>query len=311
MFVPGLIDRGQVLAARERVLRSFSELEGVLDSQHAISEGVLEARCGVGCVPFLEGQNELTHSEEVLKGVLESASMFEFFGHLYGEPARTFDFKWLRGVPRDAFTGAHMDWVYMGRGTRDLLTSWIPFGSNPLEMGGLAILEASNRLPGFEKLRRTYGEIDVERIGLDGTGWFTLDPAELARFDSGARWVSADFEPGDVLIFKPHTLHMSTTNVTARVRISCDVRWQPAAKPADPRYIGTIDISKFSKFGHHSKDEKEPPAAEEESRDSGVSKVEAEAGRDAEPSAKRQKTKVTMADLKREWGLVPPPELEW
>ena len=31
---------------------------------------------------------------------------------------RTFDFKWLRGVHREAFTGAHVDNVYMGRGTK-------------------------------------------------------------------------------------------------------------------------------------------------------------------------------------------------
>ena len=68
----------------------------------------------------------------------------------------------------------------MGRGTRELITTWIPFGDNPIEMGSLAMLEGSHALVDFEKLRSTYGEIDHEKIGLSGTGWFTLDPDEVA-----------------------------------------------------------------------------------------------------------------------------------
>ena len=70
----------------------------------------------------------------------------------------------------------------MGRGTRELITTWIPFGDNPVEMGSLAVLEGSHSLAGFEKLRATYGEIDHEKIGLSGTGWFTLDPDEVVLF---------------------------------------------------------------------------------------------------------------------------------
>ena len=42
--------------------------------------------------------------------------------------------------------GAHVDAVYMGRGTSNLLTIWTPFGENPLEMGALAVVESSNKL---------------------------------------------------------------------------------------------------------------------------------------------------------------------
>ena len=42
---------------------------------------------------------------------------------------------------------------------------------------------------------------------------------------------------------------MLTTNVTGRVRISCDVRWQAATEPADPRDVGEIDIAAFTKAG--------------------------------------------------------------
>ncbi|GMH63425.1 hypothetical protein TL16_g03709 [Triparma laevis f. inornata] len=249
LYMKGLNDRATTLAARDVVLDHFAEQGGVLVGKDVAprQEGVLEARCGVGCVPFMEGANAVTHHKAVLGGVLESTAMRQFFDGLFGSESRTFDFKWLRGVPTGRFTGAHSDIVYMGRGTPELITSWLPFGENPVEMGTLAILAGSHNLPGFAQLRETYGAMDHERDRLDGTGWLTMDPAEPARF--GGKWLTADFEPGDVLIFGMQTMHMSTTNVTGCVRISCDVRWQAAAEPADPRYVGEIDIASFTKAG--------------------------------------------------------------
>ena len=92
----------------------------------------------------------------------------------------------------------------------------------------------------------------------------------------GGQWKTTDFLAGDVLCFKMHTLHMSTTNVTDRVRISCDVRWQPADEPMDPRYVGEIDIASFTKAGLYSDD---------------GDKGEVE------------KATVTMSELKRQWGF--------
>ena len=43
--------------------------------------------------------------------------------------------------------GAHVDNVYMGRGTSNLLTIWTPFGDNPIEMGSLAVVESSHKMP--------------------------------------------------------------------------------------------------------------------------------------------------------------------
>ena len=39
-----------------------------------------------------------------------------------------------------------------------------------MELGGLAVCQGSHRLPGFAKLQETYGLLDVERDGLNGTG---------------------------------------------------------------------------------------------------------------------------------------------
>merc|ERR1711933_567089 len=80
--------------------------------------------------------------------------------------------------------------------------------------------------------------MDHEKDGLDGTGWFTEDPQEaLSLF--GGQWRSSDFESGDIVTFTMHTLHMSTSNTTDKVRISADIRWQPSTDPTDPRYVGS------------------------------------------------------------------------
>ena len=51
-----------------------------------------------------------------------------------------------RAMPKAGYTGAHVDSVYMSRGSPDLLTMWTPLGDVAIEMGVLAVCEASHRL---------------------------------------------------------------------------------------------------------------------------------------------------------------------
>ena len=76
-----------------------------------------------------------------------------------------------------------------------------------------------------------------------------VDPVTLVR-ERGVRLLSTDFRAGDLFIFGGFTLHGSLDNCSAvgRVRLSCDVRFQPAADPCDdPRYFG--DDPRGSKGG--------------------------------------------------------------
>ena len=56
-------------------------------------------------------------------------------------------------------TGAHVDNVYMGRGTQNLLTIWTPFGENPIEMGTLAVVESSHKLPKMKHFQASHYKI--------------------------------------------------------------------------------------------------------------------------------------------------------
>src|SRR5262249_11392746 len=149
-----------------------------------------------------------------------------FFDRLYGEKCTTFDYKWLRFVTTGATTGLHYDIVYMGRGSQRLNTVWTPLGDVDFASGPLAILLGSHNLPSYQKVRDTYGRMDVDRDLVDG--WFSNDPCELVdRF--GGQWGTTEYRAGDALIFGMQMMHASLVNTTNRFRISCDTRYQPAA----------------------------------------------------------------------------------
>ena len=136
-------------------------------------------------------------------------------------------------------TGVHYDVVYMGRGSKNLLTCWIPFGDYTLQSGPLAILAGSHSLPSFQRLRETYGRLDVDRD--KATGWLSRDPLEVSK-RYGGQWQAAEVRMGDVIILGMYTMHASLTNTSDSFRISCDTRWQPASEPADERWVGANPI---------------------------------------------------------------------
>ena len=261
LYLQHFHDRAQVLSARRAVLE-FIKSTGheKIQLAHPLGDGVLQKGCGVGCIPSMEGKNDLTHSEAV-QAIVEGPRPFDFFRTLFGREVKTLDYKWLRAVHHEAFTGAHVDNVYMSRGSKDLLTMWTPLGDIPVEMGVLAMCEGSNRLPGFLHFQETYGKMDADAINLNGTGWFTCDPYEItSKF--GGQWKTSDVRAGDVIIFNMQTVHMSTCNMTQYARVSCDTRWQPAADVLDPRYMGHC-VGSAKKYGLSTKDneaanEKEP-----------------------------------------------------
>ena len=114
-------------------------------------------------------------------------------------------------------TQAHQDFYYI-KGTPDTYTAWLPAGDCPRELGGLALLEGSNKLAFLPH---------VPAIGAGGNGVKTAD--------LGLRWLAADFNMGDVVIFHSHTIHGALENHTPdRLRISLDYRYQRANEEVSP-----------------------------------------------------------------------------
>ena len=123
LLLRGLLDRESVLLARETVLEHM-QAHDALQSDRPLLEGVMPR--GGKSVPMMGGKG-IAHHPAVL-AVLEHPALFALFEALFAEPALTYPFKWLRAVGNEQYTGAHFDYVYMGQGSGNLYTVWIPFG---------------------------------------------------------------------------------------------------------------------------------------------------------------------------------------
>jgi hypothetical protein len=242
LLVRDLHPRENVLRAR-RTIFEFLQTEGGairVDGGADLMDAYINP---AGKLVNTYGRQGITHHPDV-RNVLEGKPIFDFFQRYFSQPVLTFDYKWLRAVGKEGYTGAHIDIVYMGRGaTKNLYTCWVPLGDIQIAQGTLAICVGSHRLPGFQKLRDTYGKMDVDRDRVGG--WFTDDPLEITQ-KFGGQWQTTNFRAGDVLIFGMWTMHGSTNNTSDQWRLSCDTRFQPAAEPVDERWVGANPIAHYA-----------------------------------------------------------------
>ena len=256
LYLPGFLDREEVMAARMSVLSRLSE-NGMIDHSHPLEEGVLKPGIESGFSP------DLARDNPELDRVVYSGPMIEFYEIFLGGPVRHFDYTWFRakGPNSPNATHPHCDIVFMGRGTRDLYTSWTPLQDIPYGMGGLMILEGSHLR---KEILEGYARTDVDAYCDEGEAAAIVARAQAEdrqlssdehgeiRWDSrghfpdalglreqlGGRWLSTEYRMGDLLVFSMFTMHASTDNRTRRIRLSSDTRYQLAGEPVDERWIG-------------------------------------------------------------------------
>lgn len=238
LLLRGVQRRENVEATRRFLLENLAA-NGQIEPSRPLMEGVIKPGARGA---FMGGSKTLTRDPKFLATV-ESPEIMNFFEFFLEAPVLTFDYKWLRLIGNGDFSGAHYDMPYMGRGTRNLYTCWTPLGDVSYDMGPLIILEGSHSSPALERVRETYGKMDVDRDHV--TGSFSDDPLEIME-KYGGRWLTTEFEMGDVLIFDMFTMHASLANATERFRISTDTRYQRANEPADERWMGADPIAHYA-----------------------------------------------------------------
>lgn len=251
LFLPGYLNRDDVMAARRNLLERIDGAGGLRDDADLMN-GVLRNRTPI------RFEQAITQRTEPLRTLLKDGPMIAFFTRFHGGEVRPFDFIWLRSVVPGKGTAPHGDSVFMNRGTSQLFTAWTPLGDIDTHLGGLIVLENSHRL---DEIRNTYGRRDVDtycdddpnagEIQRTGTwpwnGQISGNPVEL-RERLGSRWLTAEFRMGDLLVFTMHTLHASLDNGSAdRIRLSSDTRYQLASEPIDERWIGDDPIGHGAK----------------------------------------------------------------
>ncbi|HEX8372272.1 MAG TPA: phytanoyl-CoA dioxygenase family protein [Chthoniobacterales bacterium] len=159
----------------------------------------------------------------------------------------TASFVWLRAMGIGKGTPPHCDIVYMGRGTHRLYTAWIPYGPVSYELGGLMLLEKSHLQA--ERIRN-YLNSDVDAFctnrpevpgGKKFNGTLSKNPVTLQE-KMGGRWLTEEYQMGDILTFRTDLVHASTDNTTRNVRLSTDTRYQRSDEPIDQRWVGPEPI---------------------------------------------------------------------
>jgi Phytanoyl-CoA dioxygenase (PhyH) len=112
----------------------------------------------------------------------------------------------------DFTTPAHQDYPHI-QGSPDTYAAWFPLSDCPQELGGLIVAEGSHT-EGVRDFRPAFGAGGLE----------VTDPLTDT-------WASDHFKLGDVLIHNNLTVHKALPNVTDRLRISMDCRYQRVDEP--------------------------------------------------------------------------------
>ena len=236
LFFRGLLDRDLVLRARHEILLKYAVI-GEIDPEKPLMDAIAAADTAIGRVN-LRAFSECVRSGIEYERIVLNPRLLGIHGHLLGGDVHAFDFRWPRFVRPGEACGFHYDGPYMMRGTDRIFSSWIPLGDVSRSEGALILLEGSHRQ---EALLKTYARKDADR---DRSPWLGTDPIKLqARY--GGRWLSTDFEAGDVLCFTMHTLHgaLDNNSPVGRCRLSSDTRYQCADEPRDERWNGVDPIA--------------------------------------------------------------------
>lgn len=247
LFLPGFWPLEEVAAGRRMMVDRIRERDWI-DESRPLDE--LFVRPGLDTVPIGAGariQGALARDNPGLKQFLFEGRLRAFWERFLGGSMAHFDNVNTRVTPPGSATYPHCDSVYMGRGTHNRFTAWIPYVDVPVEKGGLIVLEGSHRC---DRIQQRYANRDVDEYCLNRpsadahargertwSGQLARDAAALRR-KIGGRWLTADYRAGDLLIFTLFLAHASLDNRTDQFRLSSDSRYQLASEPIDERHMG-------------------------------------------------------------------------
>ena len=243
LWLKSFFPRDAVLAFRRRFFTAF-EHTGLLkpgaDPVDGIFSGTEDKR-----------QTNKVLMEQARTAAYESfclqPRLWQFYDAFLAGPSYLHKRKIIRYLtPGSAWaTPAHYDLIYLRGGTDSVVSSWVPLGDIPLELGGLIYLEGSDatgRELEAEFTRRNAELSSEERVSaynknMSEGGWVGKDlPAMAEKFD--ARWLVADYEAGDMVVHSPYMIHASLDNTDAngRIRLSTDIRYQNVRDEIDARW---------------------------------------------------------------------------
>ena len=234
LLLRGLIPPAAIQAARHEVLENLRAVGEITGPDDAPRPTGTSRRAALH--PDLSRFWQQVCEGPALRHAVHHPALHAATAALLGAPTIPFDFVWLRAVTAGRASPFHFDHPYMNRGSARPVTCWVPLGDVPLAEGPIVLVEGSQH---FDDLAARVRNRDVDREpGFSGS--FPDDVITLAE-SRNARFLSTDFRAGDVLLFGMFLFHGSLDNrgTQGRVRLSCDVRFQPEADPRDDRWFGS------------------------------------------------------------------------
>jgi hypothetical protein len=244
VWLRGFFPREEVITLRRRFFERMKPT-GILAEGMDPGEGIFSGRRDP------TGQTTKVLTEFVRTAAYESfcfqPRLWQFYEDLLGGDVYLHKRKIVRQTyPHDPkTTDAHYDLIYLRGGTDTVLSSWIPLGDIPLEMGGLTYLEGSDafgRQMEADFAARNADLSPQERVSaynknMTVTGGIGKDLSALVnRYKT--RWLVADYEAGDMVVHTSYTIHAATQNVNSesRMRLSTDIRYQRIRDEIDARW---------------------------------------------------------------------------
>ena len=229
IYIKNVIDEDEIAKAREDV---FQKLGEVNELKHPFVNGIASGKSNRDVLfsnrgKFWEQVSNISSIRNITNG--------KTLNKIFGMPSVGFDFIFLRAVAGGKFTHMHCDAGFFTRATQKVLTCWLAFTDVPLNKGPLFVIEGSHK---YDDIYKKYYGFDVDK-NKDLKATIDSHPIDFAK-ERNSKILTTHFNPGDILIFGMYTVHGTFENHSKdnKIRLTCDIRFQPQKEPKDPRYFG-------------------------------------------------------------------------
>tara|TARA_Y100000591_G_scaffold327625_1_gene352487 strand:- start:260 stop:1162 length:903 start_codon:yes stop_codon:yes gene_type:complete len=233
LFLRNVIEKNDITKARNDI---FEKLKNVDELEDPFTEGIWSGRSKRDKLHKDRGVFwEDVSNTESLRKITNGNNLESVFSRIFGISSIGFDFIFLRAVSGGKFTHMHCDAGFFTRKTQKVLTCWLVFTDITIDKGPLFIIEGSHK---FSDIKTKYKGFDVD-IHKHMKATIDTDPITFAQ-QRNSKILTAQFHPGDALIFGMYTVHGTFENYAddKKIRLTCDIRFQPNNELKDPRYFG-------------------------------------------------------------------------
>ena len=228
-----VIDKNSITKARNDVFEKLNNVDELTDPFY---EGISSGRSRRDELHKDRGDFwENVSNTKSLRKITNGNILQGVFSRIFGISSIGFDFIFLRAVSGGKFTHMHCDAGFFTRKTQKVLTCWLVFTDITIDKGPLFIIEGSHK---FSDIKTKYNGFDVD-IHKNMKSTIDTDPITFAK-QRNSKILTTQFRPGDALIFGMYTVHGTFENYAndKKIRLTCDIRFQPNNEIKDPRYFG-------------------------------------------------------------------------